>query len=286
MTKDFANALIQFRREAGYLSGYAFYHKNGASKIFGFGYSQYKNFERGTSLPRPKGLAIVARLLLLGQEENKLRQFLLAYLKSSWGEETFRFLIAPSFVRPSESREKHPLGAAIKTLHETRRVNLSVEQSKLIRASPANYWVFETLTNDRRAWKADELAQLLGLGPAKTRQGLERLTAAGIFKKNKDGSFECPQAGASFMHPRSGKEFYVPPDYQTYEKYWNNMQKKKGAFMFKRFALTRVPENALLNYLPYLSQAINGIGIYSVFDPAPDSALFVVEGTVRKLCPF
>lgn len=285
MFKEFAAVLTQYRREAGYSSGYAFYHQNGGAKVFSFGYSHYKNFEQGRSLPRPQGFGALARLLLLTQEETKLRQFLLVYLRSAWGEEMFRFFIAPYFREPRSQHQRHPLGAAIKKIWEIKNIPLSQKQSQALADSYGAYWTFLALSYDQKAWPAGELTRVLGLTKSECQKALKCLLNLKLLRQDKEGAYYCPHAGAIYVHPRLNNQPHLPPHQEKLSAYWDRMEKERGGLIYRRTYSLRASEGELLNYLPYLTQAIHGIGIYSTLEPASDSALFVVEGLVRKMCP-
>lgn len=279
----FGAVLTKLRQEAGFESAYRFYHSSGAKKAFGCGYHQYLNFERNRSLPSPGVLFKIAGLLYLGQKESKVQEYVLAYLRSSWGEEAVRYLVAPLLAVSKQERGQYPLGMALKRVQEATEHKLSETQAQLIKESYSNYWTWMMLSNAKRSWDAQTLSSALGIEGLQAQASLNALYEVRLLKKDRDGTYFCPNAGRLFVYPGYGPKLHLPADYAKLESYWKEMEGRRGELVYQRPILFRASEGHLMNYLPYLTQAILGSQVYSTLESNPDTALYLVEGRVRKM---
>ncbi|MBI2069380.1 MAG: hypothetical protein HYT79_02160 [Elusimicrobia bacterium] len=288
MQEKFGEVLARLRKAAGFKTAAGFYRSNGGYEIFGFTYNEYLNFETEKSLPRPRTLLMLARMLFLRSDQNALGEFTLAYISSAWGRDAFQYLLAPLLTTSGTSRQRHPLQAAMQRAVEPKRYNLSQRQAKIIKATPANHWVFEIFSNDKNSWSVPALAKLLGFASKKIQKALDALTEAGLVRRHKTGDYYSPHAGRFFIYPQSyGAEFGEQPKYAPAVKFYDEMaRKKKGGTLFRRLAAFRASQAELTQYLPYLAQMVWGSEIYSTLDKKSDSGLFTVEATVKKIFDF
>ncbi|MBI2070685.1 MAG: hypothetical protein HYT79_08795 [Elusimicrobia bacterium] len=276
----FGPTLVKMRRKAGFKTAYEFYHKNGGNAALGCSYRQYLNLENGHSLPGAKTLLALRRLLWPVTDRPMIREFVLAHLKSAYGQHGFDELIVP-LLSAQQTQSRHPLETAIGKAREQSVTNLNLEQSQAIKKSALHYWIHQTLSNNRQAWDAANLAGLLGF-PAKNAQTVLRdLEKIGLARRNKKGGWFYPKSGSVFRHPNTKIKGEDP----VIRKYWAEMESKKGKRLFSRFIIFRALESELVNYLPYLHQAMAGSSVYASEDKRPDAGLFVVETTVRKMFP-
>ncbi len=94
--KRFSRTLASLRKEAGFHTSYAFYHRNGGRRIFPFTYAYYAKIERGCGLPRGEWLPLLLKLLKIESVSESREALLRDYLCDLFGhEETFDLLVAP-----------------------------------------------------------------------------------------------------------------------------------------------------------------------------------------------
>lgn len=286
MSSKFGEVLKRLRREAGFESAYSFYHKNGGRAIFGFNYSHYLYLEKGKSLPRHKILLLLGRILKLWAREQAMRDFILSYLESSLGPDVFHHFISPVIKALPSSRSLYPLGAAVKRDQELRTYNINQIQAYAIRASATNYWVFQIFSDDKGAQSAENLARTLDVSLKEIKKTLKEFSRVKLVKKTNKGHYCSPISGKVTVFPHPSPSSTHMPDYAKLKSYWYGKAKRKGGNVFYRPYLLRASESELTNYFPYLNQAVFGSGLYATHEAKPDSALFLVEGSVHKLFPF
>ncbi|MBI4669741.1 MAG: hypothetical protein HY747_11285 [Elusimicrobia bacterium] len=282
---EFGRVLERLRKEAGYKTAYEFYHKNGGRLVFHCGFRQYLYLEQGKSLPKPKMLLALGRMLRLLTDDNSLRDFSLSHLKSLYGGDVYKTFFAPILAQP-QGKSERPLGTAIQKAREQRVFNISGEQAKLITKSACHYWAFEVVSNDNGPFEAEKMAELLGYAKEEIEAALNEFAGLGLIKKIKGGAWISPHAGKIFAFPQKGKGLYAYDDCREFIKYWQEMAEKKGGAAFRRSIVFRASESQLMNYFPYLYQALVGAEMYSSMEKGPDTALFAIETTAKKLFPF
>ena len=64
------------------------------------------------------------------------------------------------------------------------------------------------------------------------------------------------------------------------------MSERRGAKLLNQAVLLRASETEFREFLPYLAQSVYGAHLYAKKERGPDTALFVIEASVRKLLPF
>ncbi|MBI2070792.1 MAG: hypothetical protein HYT79_09365 [Elusimicrobia bacterium] len=288
MTHDFGTALKHLRREAGYQSAYAFFHKNGGAPVFGFRYNQYLYLERGQSLPRPKTFIQIGRMLRLASGRSRVGDYTLAYFKSLLGTEAYKNFVSPLLSQTSAASARLPMAAAIDKAREGRRRHLNPRQAAVIKENFANYWTWKVFTNDQKDWGEQEVARLLGIPQNESRKALDALCRVKLIKKRSGNPerYFCPLAGSMFIYPPDPRGSHLAADYNKLVDYWRQMESKKGNFLYRNTVNFRASEAEITSYIPYLNQALFGAEMFSTLEPKPDSALFIVETNVRKMFPF
>ena len=94
--KRFSRTLARFRKEAGFHTSYAFYHRNGGRRTFPFTYAYYAKIERGCGLPRGEWLPLFLQLLKIESVPESREALLRDYLCDLFGDEgTFDSLVKP-----------------------------------------------------------------------------------------------------------------------------------------------------------------------------------------------
>ncbi|MBI2069184.1 MAG: hypothetical protein HYT79_01160 [Elusimicrobia bacterium] len=289
MPYEFGPVLRKLREGAGYSSAYAFYHTNGGRRLFGVNYNQYLNIEQGRSLPRAPVVTAVATILRLRHTEGALGRLMSAYLRSLFGGEGFRSVLAPLLKPPVESRSAHPLGKAIAKARAGRQLVLGPNQAQIIERSASHYWALQIFSEDMGSWTVQYLAALLGFSQAVIVKVLNDFYRWGLIKKEKDGRYTSAMGDKIVVHPvrYDAKNPFVSKPNQSLGKHWDEMQRRKGGReIFRRVMTMRAAESELIQYIPYLAQATLGSEIYAVKEPKPDSAFYVVESRIRRIFRF
>lgn len=286
MNQEFSPVLRKFREQAGYDSARSFFQALGGRGFFGCTYKQYLNVEGGRSVPQPRLVERLAAGLRIAVDEGRSRDFVLAYLRSLMGrEQLYNFVVgALSGKNSVPGGAKSPLRQALRRSFSERTFPLTQAQSTLLCKSGENYWCFTVLSDDRGHWSVHELSRLLGYPEPKVKSALGRLVEAEVAAKDREGKYFCPLAGRVFLHPRD--ELHAPSVAKALKAHWDLMAQKRGSHILYQHLFTRASESELRNYFPYLAQSVQGADIYSTDEKGPDTSLFLIEATVRKVLPF
>ncbi|MBI2069384.1 MAG: hypothetical protein HYT79_02180 [Elusimicrobia bacterium] len=288
MNDKFAKCLARLREEEGYTAAARFYKANGGRQVFGFSYNQYLNFEKAKSLPLPKTLIALTQMLRLKADLGKLRDFTLAYLESLWGKEILHSILLPAFQSASAPAGAGPMQQALKQAVDVKKVNLTQKQADVIRSSALTFWIYEVMVNDYEPWDTQRLKQILGFPEAQIAKAIEKLRQVGLVDRNKDGRFSSPLTGKFILLPRSpAPQSADVPGYAQLKKFSADIEvNKKPKIIFQRWLTVRASESELANFIPYLGHAVYGVDIYSTLKPKPDSGLFLVEASIKKMFDF
>ena len=280
--KNFARELARIRKESGFATPYAFYHKNGGKHAFPFTFAYYLKIERGESLPRPQWLPSILSLLRIPPTEDLYRKFITGYFKDVCGDEnTYQALIAPLLCRHIEEK---PEKQAAKRLMTEKAYHISPEQFKTILTNHATCWTFECLVNDRGAFTPEKLADILELPKKDIRDALKKLIAKRLVKCSKSGRFSSPLATKFYVYPRTYKNFE-----KDRARLWlleEQMSTKRGGELFNGGILMRAEEGAVRRAMRGLSDSIEAAGAYSVDEKGDGTGLFLLQARVRKMFNF
>lgn len=283
--RDFARAIRDQRKEAGYSSARAFYRRLGGRSFFGCTYKAYLNIESGRSTPHPRLAWSIASALRVSDHRRRGRQFIASYLSSLIGSEDLTgFLIQVLSGKDLAVGSEAMFQKASESSMSARTMPLTQEQVRLLYNDEAPYWCFTILSNDYGHWSEAELAGLLGLSSARLRAALASLISAGLLAQDKDKKFFCPHTGKVFISPR--KKFFRPRFLELLKGHWTSLADRRGKKLMTQAALLRAPEAEFREFLPYLAQSVYGAHLYAKKERGPDTALFVIEASVRKLMPF
>ncbi len=206
----FALSLVTWRKERGYPTAYAFFHKSGGKRYFGVEYAYYLRMERGERLPSSDHLARILDALGSAVSHARARdQILTAYLKAMVeGHALFDPILA------APSKPASPTGSAEPEVQATvlRRVSeqtlqsmdrISDDQWQAITSSSAAVWVFYWLFYTGSSASDAHLCSQLGLQPLECAQATSRLLQAGLVQRLKNGRVECVERAKRLLSPSS-----------------------------------------------------------------------------------
>jgi len=278
----FCDSLARLRRESGFPTPYAFYHRNGGKRAFPFTFAYYLKIERGQSLPRPEWLPVLLTLLRIPPTERLYRRFVTDYLRDLFKtEEAYSSVIGPLL---REEEGPAPKDQAAKRLLSEKAYHVTPEQFRALLHDPATYWSFECLVNDRGTLTPEQIAEATGQPLAKIHKGLERLAGKKLAKKTAKGRWTSPLNKLFYVFPRS---------YQGFEKdraklwtYEDAVSRERGAEVFNGGILMRAEEADMRRSAKTLSDAVETASSFSVEEEGEDTGLYLVQTRVRRLFPF
>lgn len=281
----FSQGIRQLREGAGYSSARSFYKQLGGQKFFTCTYKAYLNLESGRSVPQP-GLALrLAQALRISDDRQRGRQFMASYLRSLIGSEDLAgFLIQMLSEKKEATGSEALFQKASESSLSARTMPLTQEQVRLLYNDPAPYWCFTVLSDDYGHWSEAELVDLLDFKPARLRAALASLIGTGLLAQDKDKKFFCPHTGKVFVSPR--EKFFRPRFLELLWGHWNAMADRRGKKLLNQALLLRAPEAEFREFFRYLAQSVYGAHLYSKKERGSDTALFVIEASVRKLTAF
>lgn len=195
----FGPALARLRRDAGFATPYAFYHRSGGRRMFPFTFQYYLKIESGRSVPRPDWVPVLVSALRVAPAHAVYRDLVCDYLRDLCGkEETFAALISPLMSAASPEGQGPAL---IRRLLYSRAYPLSLRQFEALAASEAAYWAFEYLSNTDEALDAAELARRTGLPARALEKALAGLTALKLMRRASGGRWRCHLVGRRLVYP-------------------------------------------------------------------------------------
>ena len=273
---------MRLRRDAGFHTPYAYYHRNGGRRVFPFTFAYYLKLERGKHLPRPEWLPLLLALLRVPPTDEMHRLFVLDFLKDLFvTEESFRSLVAPLL------RDPAPAGLAsraAKRLIQEQAYHLTEAQCRGLIADPAAYWAFECMVNDRGSFTAAELAKVSGFPEAAVARGLKRLSALRLAKRSSAGRWKSPLSGKYYVMPMA-----FPGYAQLHKRYAglvDGMIAGRGAVLHESGVTVRTDEAAMRRSVTALRDALESASAYSLHDKAEGTGLFFLQTRVRKAFDF
>jgi hypothetical protein len=278
----FSQTLTLLRREAGFPTAYAFYHRSGGRRSFPFTFAHYRQLEFGKHLPRPQWLPVLMNLLRLPPADARRRDFVMSFLRTLFvTEEYFQSLVAPLTQEPvRKGPEKNTPNS--RPGERTRR--LTPEQCAAVAADAASYWAFECLINDRGAWRADDLAEKIGLPEDRIEAALRSLASHKLAKKGADGGYRSALAGTLHAFP------YAFPGARKERgkiaRYVDEMVAHRGAVLHDSGIMLRAEEGAMRHALTTLRAALEAAATGSALEKAEGSGLVILRIRARKAFGF
>lgn len=285
MASPFSALFARLRRQAGFETAYAFFHKNGGRKVFGCSFANYLRIENGSHLPKPARLPQLCALLRLPLRERSRRTLVEAYLESWLGSRDLRdWMIAPFDRAAPAAAPKDPARRALDRVVQESGRPVSLDQFKSIVSTPAAYWCYRILTTSRESYAPADLVRIAGLAPALVAKALAALTRARIARRGRDGRYASPLAG----------QFLVFPDSRTLPaglleralKYNRAMLRSRGRVVDVRWCGVRADARQLEGFLPSFREAVRSVNAYAITEKTEASGLFFVEGRVTQLLDF
>lgn len=287
---EFSQLLRRCREQAGYASAREFFKSCGGRSALGCTYAQYLNIESGRSTPKAKLFNAVVVMLGLWKDPENSRRLCKAYLTALLGGgEPLDFIVRSLGPAPrTPGSAASPLRKAMAQVQAARLKPLTAEQSRLIRRDVPCYWVYRILSSDSGSWTPERLAALLGIGAASARRALEDLVAAGLAVRGADGGCWSPGRDHHMVHERPvvRENHAASPFMPQMRRLWDHMARRHGEILFDHYLVLRASESEIRGYYPYFAQAVGGLGVYDTIDKGPDTAVLLVEATVRRLLPF
>lgn len=283
----FAGLIRKLRTAAGHGSGREFYRSSGARAFFLCTYEQYLNVERGRSMPSPGLVEKIAVALRVWLHEESSRQFFLAYLRLLLGSEELMGMVVSAVGAARAGKGTPPLRQALQRDIEARRRHVTPAQAEAMYADQISYWLSTVFCNDPREWSAPELAKLLGYGESAIRRSLERYVKVGFLIRSKDGRrFRCFADGRLLLMPRQTPHSEPEKWARMSDRLISDMTRRRGDQEMRQTLFLRASSPSLRQYYPYLAQTVLGAGVYADAESGPDTALYVVAASVRRLFPF
>lgn len=177
----FTRTLKNLRKVKGFGTAYAFYHKSGGAKYFGFAYNHYLRIESGDRLPSEEGMVkILDALTLKLMHGSERRELLELYLRAMLGGHA---ILDELFVKNSAMHDatlnQVDVAARIESLilshaakHKVAAVpRLDPAQLESLKDNPTAFWLLVLLTETALEASVEELAPALG-------ETLEKVEAA------------------------------------------------------------------------------------------------------------
>lgn len=286
---SFGALLGRLRRKAGFASAREFFNSSGGRAYFKCTYAQYANVEAGRSAPTAGLFYKIAVGLRLELTETGIREFILAYLRMTLGSCELFDLVRGTLAESSQAKSASPLRRAIAREIEHGRVVVSRELAAAMYAGPVHYWLSCVFSSDPGLWTPERLAQMLGYPSPAVRKALSDFERLGFLIKEA-GGYRSAFPDKILVMPHEELHKRGPGEdarrREMSAKLIAEMARKRGGVDLHHEHFMRASASALRQYYPYLAQTLTGVEIYSEPRTGPDTAMFALELTVRRLFPF
>jgi DNA-binding transcriptional ArsR family regulator len=279
----FAAVLRATREAMGFPSARAFYMQAGGRKFFGATYRQYLNVESGISGPGAQLVERMALALRLSTDKARARAFFRSYLLCLVASESLLDVIMAAMGETPASPGGSPLKKALARQSSEREEFLTREQADAAEASPEAFWSWFLVLADNKPRTPEELAAACGLKPAAVANALKALEKAKLVAREKDGRYRAPHLGKVVRFPRD--EHFDLRRRLTYE-HAEKVAAGREKVLFRYYTLMRAPEKEVLGYAPHLVEAIEGANVCATNEKGSDTAVTLIEATVRRLFPY
>ena len=278
----FGKTLAGIRADAGFPSSYAFYHRNGGRRTFPFTYAYYAQIEAGRSLPRAEWLRLILSLLRVPPTAAAQRRLILDYVRDLVGhEETFEDLVAPLLKADDVGAAEKQ---ALRRLISFQSFHMTPEQMRAVVSSPAIYWTFVLLTNNREPLTVAEMAELTGFSAKAVEAASKLLAARRLARRTAGGRWRSALANRYCIMPRNypGHE----ADAAKLSEYYDGMLEKKGRDMFGLSIMLRTEQESAMDASRVFREAIEAASASFVQDKGRRTGMFLLQARVRKLLPW
>ena len=272
----FHTTLQSLRENAGYGSARAFFLKCGGLRAFGCTYKQYRNAEAGRSVPSPKLADRIAAALCLEATPDAARRFMESYLRLLLGSERLVNLA----LGPGTRAIPTPLETAL-TKGAEKSKHMPSAGTEFLLKTPENFWAYLILSNDSSSWSPQDISRISGLPAPKLRQALEKLRKHKLAVKTRDGRWRAPLIDV--MAAPAEKD--LPRLHAQVDKHLG-VDRGRGEVTVHHHVVLRASAAHMAQFKPLLHKALNGVGLFATTEAGPDTGLYVVTGTVRRLTAF
>lgn len=284
--KIFAERLRGLRLDAGHKTPRRFFLAQGGRAFFGCTYRNYANVEYGRSLPSPALMEKIAAALRLVNDDARARPLLEAYLRALLdGSSLFDHVLRSLGRGPHAAPDRwSPMRRALEENVRARAFSLTRDQTDAVSGSVEGHWAFGVLIHDGGWWTPKRLAQVTGLKAARLRRALDRLADLGLFTRDAEKGYHCPQHGKDFHLAKGGMS---EARLDALRRHFVELGEKHGGAKVSRFLCLRASESELAAYLPQIFEAaFKELGLLSTDEKGADTAFFQVETVCRKLLSF
>jgi len=280
----FSEALSSLRREAGFPSAYRFYHRNGGRRHFGFTYVHYLRLEKGAKAPRSEAFGAILKALRLAPAADGARTLFRSYLLDVLGSPEAYELIVGSVSKSVPTVSPTLAEGGFDRLKREHLMHMSPEQFTAVARDETVYWTSELLLNDDGSWTPKELAERLGCPAKDAAEALDSLTKAKLLRATSPGRYKTRQPGKFWTFP--GRSKGMEPFLDRVRGFWDAMAKRQGGPFGERLELVRASSSVMRQYMNALHRAVDEANLASTHSKGEDTALFLIEGRVRRLLPF
>lgn len=278
----FSRTLARLRQEAGFPTAYAFYHRSGGRHSFPFTFAHYRQLERGKHLPRPQWLPALMDLLRLPPTSARRRGIVIDFLRALFvTEENYEFLVAP-LMRESVQRGCEKPASNVRA--KKRPCRLTPKQCKAVVANAAAYWTFKCLANDHGTWRAEDLAETIGLPEDQIEAGLRSLASHKLAKRDAAGRYRDALFGPRRAFPCAFPR--VSLQHGKIDGYIDEMVASRGHVLHESGITLRVEEESMRRALTALRATMDAAASRSVLDKAEGSGLVFFQIHARKAFEF
>jgi len=283
METIFSKLFVELRKEAGFPTAYRFYHDSGGKDVLKISYRKYLLIEQGKILPVMSRLGTFIWALHMTHKTPKANSFVSAWLKTMAGEENFRELIEPLIAADPGAAKLSYMQKALDKSMNAKKYCITMDQVKVIFANPDNHLCYIAITEDKDAWTIKEFADRLKLtGPA-AGKALKELSKVKLVKEIKKGVYKCPIAGMLKDFPHQNT---MPAGLRKKIEDYKTGLSLKGKRIYRGRITFRADERELSGFIPVMDVNLTTASTYAIHEKTPNSALFVVEGSVIKLRDF
>lgn len=280
--ETFARTLSRIRREAGYPTAYAFYHKNGGRRVFPFTYVHYLRFERAVSLPRAEWMPVLFFSLRLPQHSSGVRELSLAYLRALLRTEEAAHAVLEPLLAAPKGPEFAEASAARYRARQT--VHLTPRQFEAIAADPVTYWCSEFLLNEEGSLTVSELALLAGAPAAKVRASLRHLVAAKLVRASSKDRYKARSPGRLYSFP--GRLPGMKPALERIAGYWDAKASEKGGTVAWRLDLVRTSPARVAAFAGRLLETVDSAADLGVQTKGDDTGFYAVRAEIKKILSY
>lgn len=279
----FSAALSFLRREAGYPTAYRFYHRNGGRRHFGFTYVHYLRLEKGAKAPRAEYFGAILKALRLAPVQEGAKALFRAYLRDLLGSEEAFELIVGGVAKAPEVAPTVAEGG-YERLRREHTVHMSPAMFEAVARDRVSYWTSELLLNDGGSWSAKDIRARLDCSESEAASALKNLKKAKLLRETSPGRYKTRQPGKFWTFP--GRTSGMEPLLDRVRGYWEDMAKRESGHFGERLELVRASAATMRQYMSALHRAVDEANLAAVHGPGHDTALFLIEGRVRRLLPF